>query len=258
LGLHVSVVSHGQGPLVRGLLEDLDRHCAHRGLRVTLTLNRAEPVDFDARSFAFPLRLVRNEHPRGFGANHNAAFDWDGNAGGADAFCVLNPDLRLSLDPFPPLQGLLNREPAAGVVAPLVRGPDGGVEDSARRVPTPFSIAAKALGKGWGAQYAFDARPRPVQWVAGMFMLFPAAVFASLRGFDERYHLYYEDVDICCRLRLAGYRVLVHPAVSVVHDARRASHGDLQHRRWHLASMARFFASGVFLRCWWRLRRADL
>jgi GT2 family glycosyltransferase len=253
--LHVSVVSHGHGALVRGLLQDLERHCAGERLRVTLTLNRPEALHFAPGAFRFPLQVVENDRSRGFGANHNAAFHRGLGQDPAAHFCVLNPDLRLPHNPFPPLRDLLNRSPGVGLAAPLVKGPEGLLEDSARRLPTPWSIAAKALGRGWGAQYRFSGAPLPVDWVAGIFMLFPSSVFRSVGGFDDRYHLYYEDVDICCRLQLAGRAVMVHPGVWVVHDARRASHRDWEHRRWHLASMARFFTSGVFLRCWRRLKR---
>ncbi len=253
--LHVSVVSHGHGALLGDLFEDLDRHCAGEDLRVTLTLNRPETLGFSSGTFRFPLRVVQNDRPRGFGANHNAAFEGGPTHDHAALFCVLNPDVRLPCNPFQPLREMLDSDPRVGVAAPLVKSPDGHPEDSARRLPTPFSIAAKAMGRGWGAQYRFHGTPLPVQWVAGIFMLFPSGVFRSTAGFDDRYHLYYEDVDICCRLRLAGYAVMVHPGASVVHHARRASHGDWEHRRWHLASMARFFSSRVFLRCWWRFRR---
>lgn len=73
-----------------------------------------------------------------------------------------------------------------------------------------------------------------------MFMLFPRTVYEQLGGFDETYFLYYEDVDLCARLRKLGYRVGYCADVSVVHDARRASHSNLSYLRRHLASMARF------------------
>jgi hypothetical protein len=85
-----------------------------------------------------------------------------------------------------------------------------------------------------------------VDWIAGMFMLFPAAVFAKLGGFDEAYFLYYEDVDLCSRLRAQGREVLVSSGVSVIHDARRASHRNPKYLRWHLSSMLRFFLHHFF------------
>jgi GT2 family glycosyltransferase len=126
------------------------------------------------------------------------------------------------------------------VAAPLVHGSDGVLQDSARPLPTPWRILGKAVGLG-------SARDGPApDFVAGMFMLFRAEAFARLGGFDERYFLYYEDVDICCRARLAGLEVLQERSCSVTHDGVRASHRRLRYLRWHLRSMARFFRSPVY------------
>jgi N-acetylglucosaminyl-diphospho-decaprenol L-rhamnosyltransferase len=79
-----------------------------------------------------------------------------------------------------------------------------------------------------------------------MFMLFPREIFKEIGGFDERYFLYYEDVDLCARLTLAGYRILLCNTVSAIHDARRSSHKNLRYMRLHLLSIIRFFFSDVY------------
>lgn len=240
--VHVSVVSHGQASLVLPLLRDMERFCHDRAVRVTLTLNIPEPLPFPPEGFPFPVDVLRNAAPKGFGANHNAAFKHQSE----DAFfCVLNPDIRLTADPFGPLIEALKADPACGLAAPVVRSPQGDIEDSARALPTPFTILTKAAGHV-EATYTGD---RP-DWVAGMFMLFPAATYAAAGGFDERYHLYYEDVDLCCRLRLARRAICLTRTAEVIHAARRESRRNPRYLRWHLGSMARFFLSRVFLKCW--------
>jgi hypothetical protein len=87
-----------------------------------------------------------------------------------------------------------------------------------------------------------------------MFMLFPARVYAAVGGFDERYFLYYEDVDLCCRLRLAGHEVFLAPEAVAVHDGRRDSHRRPGYFLRHLQSMARFFLSPSYLGCRFKLR----
>jgi len=233
----VSVVSHGQGALVAALLGDLAA-CATRPREVILTLNIEEALPFGEGDFGFPLVMVRNPRRKGFGENHNAAFRR--SRGGM--FCVLNPDVRLAEDPFPALASRL-QDPRVGVVAPLIVNPRGEVEDSARRFPTPLSILGKALGAKPGADYEMGAEPVFPDWVAGMFLLFRREVFESLGGFDERYFLYYEDVDLCARMRAAGLRVVLEPACRAIHAARRESHRNWRYRAWHLRSMLRFFLS---------------
>jgi N-acetylglucosaminyl-diphospho-decaprenol L-rhamnosyltransferase len=94
----VSVVSHPEGDLVAKLLDDLNRSCT-TPLSVVVTINVPEVLSFSSSDFKFPLRLVHNSRPRGFGANHNAAF----SGSNSPFFCVANPDVRLTSDPFPAL-----------------------------------------------------------------------------------------------------------------------------------------------------------
>ena len=79
-------------------------------------------------------------------------------------------------------------------------------------------------------------------------MVFPAPVFQQLNGFDERYFLYYEDVDICTRLNLAGYDVKLCSDVVVQHDAQCKSHSDPAYLKLHLKSMMRYFFSPPFVK----------
>jgi GT2 family glycosyltransferase len=250
--LHVSVVSHGHGALVRDLLRDL-AEAATPGLQVTVTLNVPEPLAFDPGGSPFPLSVVENRAPRGFGGNHNAAF----RRGPAEGwFCVANPDVRVGADVLARLAATLAAHPSAAVAAPRVRDQAGRLQNSARRLPTPARIARRALPLRPGLDYPAGSGRRQVDWVAGMLMLFPARVFAELRGFDERFFLYYEDVDLCCRARLAGYEVLLDETTSVTHDGLWDSHRNPRYLAWHLASMARFLGSRVY-RDARRAERAD-
>jgi N-acetylglucosaminyl-diphospho-decaprenol L-rhamnosyltransferase len=226
----VSIVSHGHGKMVAQLVEDLLR-CPEVS-RIGITQNVAEDAEYpsDPR-----LDIRRNAAPRGYGANHNAAL--------ADAstpfVCVLNPDIRLQGNPFPGLLRSFDNQSTA-LSAPKIIGPDGETEDSARRFPTVFSLAAKAFGGHDGTYSDTTVSLINPDWLAGMFLLMQREAFAKVGGFDEGFYLYYEDVDLCWRLRRAGYHIVQDRSVSVMHDARRESRRSLRFAKWHLASMARY------------------
>ena len=230
-----SIVSHGHGPMVTSLLTDLATKC-DSNVNVILTLNIPESLTIDDGTFPFRLKVIRNALPKGFGANHNAAFEHCASS----YFCVLNPDIQIGENPFPQLVEELCK-PKVGVVAPRILNPDGNIEDSARRFPTPWFIVRKLFGLTAGLDYRIEQTTLSPDWVAGMFMLFRKDVYAELAGFDERYFLYYEDVDLCWRLRKRGLDVRLVPMVSATHDARRQSRRSVRHLRWHFASMLRFF-----------------
>jgi len=229
----ISIVSHRHGTLVHDLLRDIERCCT--GVEVLLTVNVEEALAFDSTSFAVPLRIIRNARAKGFGANHNAAFKHA--AGGY--FCVLNPDIRLNANPLSILTRVLEDQ-NVGVAAPRITSPSGETEDSARRFPTLGVIARKALTGAQHHDYEVAGERLHPEWVAGMFMLFRSEVFRRLGGFDERYFLYYEDVDLCLRLRRLGLEVVLDPRAEARHDARRASRNSLRHLLWHVRSLARF------------------
>ncbi len=239
--LSISVVSHGQMTMVSQLLQDIHHNCQNLDVELILTLNLDEELAFEKSGFFYPVKVIRNQMPKGFGANHNQAF----KQAVGQHFCVINPDIRLDSNPFATLLAVLTN-PTVGLAAPYVVGPSGEIEDSMRRFPTPWIILAKIVGQRNKPDYSLATHGVEPDWVGGMFMLFPRQVFEQLHGFDERYFLYYEDVDLCGRLRLAGYNVMVCPDSQVVHHAQRNSHRNLKFFRWHLASMLRFFLSPVY------------
>jgi N-acetylglucosaminyl-diphospho-decaprenol L-rhamnosyltransferase len=237
--LTVSIVSHGHGAMVTDLLRDL-AGCGEV-TRIILTHNVPEPgVQIDS-DLAARTTVITNPRPVGFSANHNAAF----RRSDTDAFCVMNPDIRLQYSPFRSLLALLH-DPSIGVVAPAVLSPGGSLECTARRFPTPSSVLLKAFGQGEGGiQFELGAGPVRPDWVAGMFLLLRSDAFAAVGGLDERFTLYYEDVDLCVRLRKAGYDVVLSPSTAVIHDARRRSHRNPRYMAWHLQSMMRYFATHI-------------
>jgi N-acetylglucosaminyl-diphospho-decaprenol L-rhamnosyltransferase len=240
----ISIISHKQGHLVRHLLQDVQHFCFDRDPEVILTVNVTEEIPFKEEDFEIRVRVVRNECPKGFGANHNQAFQMSSS----DFFCIMNPDVRLIQDPFQLLSPLVaNRR--IGVIAPLILNSNHQVEDSARKLPTPFRLIKRVLGpKENNLDYSRIDKPLFPDWLAGIFMVFPRNVFSNLKGFDERYFLYFEDVDLCSRLRLTGYKVVLEPSVTVIHEARRDSHRQLRYFYWHTVSGIRFFSSPVFWR----------
>ena len=247
----LSIVRHQQMHLVLPLLRDLNTVHANTPIAVVLTLNLPEELPCSPTEFAYPLQVLHNTQPHGFGANHNQAF----KQAQGDFFCVLNPDIRISQNPFPALLKAC-ADNTMGLAAPCIHNSGGQLEDSARKFPSPWRIAHRVLTRRRKRDYVAPSTALHPDWVAGMFMLLRSPVYQQMGGFDERYFLYYEDVDLCARIRLAGLDIVQLPLPGVVHDAQRASHRNPTYLRWHVGSMLRFFCSGVFMRLQWqRLNR---
>jgi N-acetylglucosaminyl-diphospho-decaprenol L-rhamnosyltransferase len=235
--LCVSIVSHGQGRLIEPLLSDLLALRQHLS-EVVVTLNIPEDESFLCRaSEQLSLRILRNPRPKGFGANHNSAF----RRHKGRFFVVVNPDVRLrDFD----LEALVTSaaSPAVGVAAPLVFSSAGVLQDSARRFPTLARLVRRKLGYR-EPDYGVPDQEMDVDWVAGMFMVFRREVYETISGFDERFFMYFEDVDLCHRLWRSGLAVRIVPTARITHDARRASRHQLRHFVWHASSACRYFFS---------------
>ena len=241
----LSIVSHGQAALVATLLDDIARVASPHVTAIVVTHNVDESSPTWPESLASHIVTIANASPRGFGANHNAAF----KRSATPYFVAMNPDLRLVADPFDKLvarfESCAADEARIGAVAPCIVAADGTPEDSARCLITPIDLIRRRIG---GAGRAPSKNP---QWLAGMFILVSSAAFRAVGGFDERYFMYCEDFDLCARLRLNGWRFEVVESAIVVHAAQRASHRSLRHLTWHVASLLKMWSSPTF----WRYRR---
>lgn len=246
----ISIVSHGHGAMLHDLLTDLIAQQGIEDCQVVITLNLANECIDPALYPNLTLTVLSNPTPKGFGANHNAAFAH------CDApwFIVMNPDIRLP-DPST-LQHLAGNAPAVGdgLLAPVVVNSRGLVEDSVRLNISPWSLLRRVLGQR--QRYQPDGPAwidRPFYWLAGMCMVVNAEPYRAMRGFDERFFLYCEDYDLCARLYLAGYKINILNDVRVIHDAQRDSHRSLAHLRQHLVSLVKAWSSVIF----WRIVLAD-
>lgn len=177
-----------------------------------------------------------NPRPKGYGANQNAAFA----ASTTPYFSILNPDMRLKTNPFPGLLLGFQKHRIA-VVGPKILAPDGKEEDSARKFPTVGGLLAKFAGVNDGTYPRSNgSEALNPDWIAGMMLVVHSETFRSIGGFDEKFFLYYEDVDLCARLRMLGHEIRQERSVEAIHDARRQSRRNPRFTCWHLASMTRY------------------
>lgn len=235
----VSVVSHGHGAQLMQLMYRLEVLGHPHVGDVLLTLNVPEPdllAELNSRKWNLRLTIVQNAEPKGFGANHNAAFEYCRS----EYFCVINPDIEFTGDPFSHLVEALS---AAGVGLAYPSQVDGenALLDFERELVSPLAIAQRHL---LGQRYQPQPH-KPVHWVSGAFMVFKSSVFRELGGFDERYFMYCEDVDICLRMQLAGYS-LAHADAKVIHHTRRSTLKSPGHLAWHVRSLLRLWSSASY------------
>jgi N-acetylglucosaminyl-diphospho-decaprenol L-rhamnosyltransferase len=150
-------------------------------------------------------------------------------------FVVANPDVQWGPGSIDLLLQAAGRWQRAGTLGPLIRDPDGSVYPSARHVPSIIRGGMHAVvgpfwkNNPWTAAYRQDRlepTERPVGWLSGSCLLLRRAAFDEIGGFDERFFMYMEDVDLGDRLAKAGWQNVYVPAAEVLHDKGHATGRD--------------------------------
>lgn len=246
----ISIVSHGHGSLLGRALDDLSRQTARDRLNVVVTLNLAGELFDPAKYPELRIAVLRNTTPKGFGANHNMAFETCRD----DWFLIVNPDVRLP-DPHA-IERLIALQPGGhaqdlrpGLVAPRILNSSGGREDAVRPNLSLWSLLSRVIkGRREALSSTQTAPGLPFFWVAGMFVAAWSEAFRDIGGFDERFFLYCEDYDLSARMYLSGRSIIVRSDVQVIHDAQRDSHRSRRHLQWHLESLSKVWLSSTFWR----------
>ncbi|BBX74590.1 dTDP-Rha--alpha-D-GlcNAc-pyrophosphate polyprenol alpha-3-L-rhamnosyltransferase [Mycobacterium shinjukuense] len=177
-----------------------------------------------------------------------------------DWVIVANPDVQWGPGSIDALLEAAARWPRAGALGPLIRDPDGSVYPSARHLPSLVRGGMHALlgpvwpGNPWTLAYRqerLEPSERPVGWLSGSCLLVRRSAFREVGGFDERYFMYMEDVDLGDRLGKAGWQSVYVPTAEVLHHKGHSTGRDpASHLAAHHKSTYLFLADRHT--GWWR------
>ncbi len=244
--ISVLTVNYHSSADLNMLAESLRRFPSAEGVELIVTNNSPE----DAVTIESDPRLaivVHTSQNVGYGAGINAALR---HARGETLF-ITNPDVQVTAGALDAGAAFLRDHPDVGVVLPRLRYPDGTVQSSVRRFYTwPVALYARSplrmagLRPRFFRHYLYDgvamSAATEVDWGIG------AAMFLRRRDcpdgvFDERFFLYFEDVDLCYRTWARGQRVVHCPQIECIHAHRRSSRLGLNPAGWHhFRSLVRF------------------
>jgi N-acetylglucosaminyl-diphospho-decaprenol L-rhamnosyltransferase len=177
-----------------------------------------------------PERAAARHRARLIHVGRNAGYGTAANIGVAESeapwVLVINPDTEFLPGSLSRLLDATRRWPGAGVFGPALLNDDGTVYPSARSIPSLTAGIGHALCVRWWPSNPWTAAYRregqlpvegPTGWLSGACLMFSAAAFASVGGFDERYFMYFEDLDLCERLATAGWSNVYVPSAAVHH-----------------------------------------
>ncbi len=180
-------------------------------------------VHHAARDFK-ALTVIKNRRNTGFSRANNQGL---AVAEGEHIF-LLNPDTEVQVGAVETLLNTLTGDDHWGAVAPQLLWPDGRIQKSCRRFPNHWDVFTHvfALNSLWPKSRLFNGWKMgdfnhtctaEVEQPAAAALLLRGSLFRELKGFDDQFPLFFNDVDLCRRIWMAGYKILFNPAARVVH-----------------------------------------
>lgn len=189
--------------------------------------------------------LLRGENG-GFGAGHNRAL----KAVDSTYHVIMNPDVTIEKDLLEKMAAFMDEHPEVALLSPRVISTDGTEQFLPKKRPSLHYLAAGMLEKygwpftAWRRVYTGQnmdlTQPLEIDFATGCFMFVRTDVLKKIGGFDERFFMYMEDVDLTLRVKKEG-KVLYHPDFTVTHAWKRESHSNPKLKKMHMDSIKLFF-----------------
>ncbi|MBW6396489.1 glycosyltransferase family 2 protein [Roseomonas sp. HJA6] len=251
--LAIVIISHGHDAMLPACIASLQPALTELSSEIVVIDNL--PDGAAAKAVAgFDVHVLRNDRSVGFAANVNRG----AAATTAPFLLFLNPDTEHREGRLIDAIRFLDEHPRIGLLGCTLVSENGTLQQNFRRFPSPAVPIARGFGaEHWPWRPAWYTRatmpmgrratPFAVDWIFGAFLLMRRADFERVGGMDERYRLYYEDVDLAWRLRRAGLATWIFPAIRFLHVHQRASARRPFSRAWcwHVGSALRYFAPRV-------------
>ncbi|MEY4744186.1 MAG: hypothetical protein RL272_131 [Candidatus Parcubacteria bacterium] len=226
MDVSVVIVNWKVKDLLRRCLASLYRETKGVSFETFVTDNASGDGSVEMVLKEFPdVTVIANNRNMGFAAGNNPAI----MQAHGDFVLLLNPDVELKDDAVAAMAGYMRRHPHVGILGPRLVGADGKLQPSVRRFPTLASQALIMLklhralrGLPSLRRYFADdfdyGKEAAVDQVMGAAFMIRKGLIRELGGLDERFFIWFEEVDYCKRAKDAGFQVWYAPVATVVHN----------------------------------------
>ncbi|MBY7919507.1 glycosyltransferase family 2 protein [Vibrio fluvialis] len=243
MNVYISVISHGHLGIIKelGCLELLSEH-------FTVIIKNNNQEEWPSTIQPLGRCIILNENPyMGFGKNNNFIFNYvlkNFNPDDDDVFLVLNPDLFISPESIRELCLEMANHKSELSTINLFKDYNYCLPDqSIRNFPKFFDFLSSFIGLGNKTiiDKSIIYKPTIVDWCSGALMAFTVRHYRQLGGFDVRFFMYCEDIDICMRSFYLNEPVLYHPNIKATHIAQHANRKIIsRHFYWHVSSVLKY------------------
>lgn len=232
-------------------IERLAATLAHACVAVALTIVDNAGTLPDTLRLPVGLVVERLSPGRnlGYGRAHNLAIAQ--SRGRCRYHLVLNSDIEFDATVIDALVDFMDARPSAGLVMPMVRYPDGELQHLCRLLPNPVTLIGRRFFGGTQWAQRLNDRYELHDWtydevasfpfLSGCFMFMRRTVLDKVEGFDPRFFLYAEDLDLSRRLYMVS-ETLFYPGVSITHEYRSLKRRSWRQWAYAFTSLTQYFS----------------
>ncbi len=251
IDISVVIVNYKVKEYIANLLNSLYKASGDYQLQIFVVDNNSQDESIEYLESRYPeVIYIENEKNLGFGvANNQAIMRAEG-----DFTLIINPDTLISEDTLEIMMHHMRSNPSCGASGCKILNPDGTfAPESKRSIPTIGTAISKVLGlnslfpksKVFGSYYLGwidQNEASKIEVLSGCFMFWRTSVLKNLNGFDERFFMYGEDIDLCYRIQNTEYHIDYVPTTSIIHYKGESTRkGDLKYVRIFNKALFQFF-----------------
>jgi len=229
------IVSFNTKEILKNALSSIFAYCPGEMFEVIVIDNNSGDGSAEMLNnfFGDKIKLIINKHNAGFGAANNLG----AKIARGEYLFFLNSDIIAKEDILSGLAKIFESRPEIGILAPRLILPDGSEQKFASgNFP---SLADLILGKI--KKDAAEKKYIKIDWVSGAALAIRKNLFDQAGGFDENFFMYFEDIDLCKRVKDISYQVAVLPSITVVHLGGKSLKNDRQRKKHYYVSQDYFY-----------------
>lgn len=226
MDVSIILVSYNTKDILRTALEKVYRHTHKLDFEVIVVDNASHDGSADMVAAEFPqVQLIRHDKNAGFAAGNNLGIQ----IARGRHILLLNSDAYVFQDSVLDSFRYMEAHPDVGIMGAQLMCEDGSPQPSSRPFPSPWQKLRVLSGvesrhPSYETYYNYyngseDGSPEPriTGWVPGTYFMIRREVLEKIGGLDERFFMYFEEVDYCLRATKAGWKVVFNPQVSIIH-----------------------------------------
>lgn len=224
--ISIITVNYNSGTLLMKCLESIFAQECSQEIEVIIIDNKSTDKSIEGIETLFPqIKLIKNKKNTGYTKGNNVGI----RQSEGKYVVLLNPDTVLMRNAVQQMSEFMDRTSDAGAIGPKLINTDGSLQLSCRSFPSwrnalfsRYSLLTRLFPRNkYSVEYLYTDWPhneiKEVDWLSGACLMIRREVFEKIGLFDEAFFMYCEDVDICYRIKQAGWKNLYYPYAEVVH-----------------------------------------